>query len=277
MAIAPDGRTLAAVVSTYALQRMGGEVAGRQGGGGPVLLALWDLPKVKQRALLPMPAKQTPMTPLLFSRDGKHLATAGSNGVTLWDLQNGRATRTVTPEARKGTAAWRSDSVSCPFLAWRPDGVTAVLSAGMSDAGIWLCDLRARTAKAVPGSGDGNSRPGGILSPSGALALTVLRQNVGEVPPKQGKAARNPAGANIKLRLEEEYILWDVPSGSKLDTLKPKETGEPLIPGGDEHSIAFSPDESFVASAPGNGVVTLWNIAACRHGAPAGQEKEEGH
>jgi DNA-binding beta-propeller fold protein YncE len=275
VAIAPDGRTLAAVVSAYALQRMGGEVVGRQGGGGPVLLAVWDLPRAKQRALLPMPAKQTSGTPLLFSRDGNHVVTAGPTGVTLWDVHHGRLMRTVTPEARKPTAAGYGESLSFPFLAWRPDGVTVVLSAGIYDARVWLYDLRARTAKAVPGSGGGNARPGGILSPNGTFALTVLRQNVGEAPPKQGKAAGNPAAANIKMRLEEEYILWDVTTGSKLDTLKPKETGEPFPVADSEHSIAFSPDESFVASAPANGVVTLWNIAAHRRVAPAGQDNQD--
>jgi WD40 repeat protein len=127
----------------------------------------------------------------------------------------------------------------------------------------------------VPG-GDGNARPGGIPSPNGTFALTVVRENVGQAPPKRGKAARNAAGANGKLRLEEEYILWDVASGSKLDTLKPKETGDRSIPKlGDQHTIAFSPDESLVASSPGTGVVTLWNIAADRPVVPAAQDEQE--
>ncbi len=91
-------------------------------------------------------------------------------------------------------------------------------------------------------------------------------------PPKhsgrtaEGRETGEQAGrGTIKMRLEEEYTLWDVQTGRKLETLKPKrETGNPLPHGDLEHSLAFSPDESFVASACKRGGYVVEH-----HGTPA--------
>ena len=122
----------------------------------------------------------------------------------------------------------------------------AALISSLPDAGIWLCDLQAGTAK--PLCNKTAFTLGGILSSSGALAVTPYDQSVADVPPKPGKEAHNAPRAGVGPRAEDEYALWDAQTGAKLATLKPKETGEPCLPGVSRR-LAFSPDESFVASA----------------------------
>jgi WD40 repeat protein len=141
-------------------------------------------------------------------------------------------------------------------MARRPDGAVAVLNRDPRDAGIWLCDLGAGTARLLCRSPDFTLE--GTVSSRGVWALTADIQYVTDAPPKQGKAAGGAGRADGTL-VKDEYALWDAQKGGKLAALKPRETGAAGIPGVG-HSLAFSPDESLVVSAPGNGIVTLWEI-----------------
>jgi WD40 repeat protein len=256
-AVAPDGKTLAAIASAETVQRAGGAVVGMGGGAAPYTLVLWDLPKIKPRKPATTAAKQVALdlfAPLVFSADGKEVMTAGAGGVTVWDVQKGWAVRTIAPPGRTA----RQPASAVKSLRLRPDGTLTVLT----ETGIWLGDPQTGTARLVCSSSSGFT-PEGILSASGGLALVADFQYAGDAPPKPGKAARTAPQVVAGFSVKQGFALWDANKGVKLATLMPKEAGE-AGPLGGGSSIAFSPDESLVASAPGDGVVTVWDITADR-------------
>lgn len=232
-ALSPDGTILAAIGSEMKPRQAGANLTVING-DGQLSLALWNLPQFTQRAMVQNPTGEPRGTPLVFSRDGKQLAT----GMKLWDVQEGRPLRT---QALKDAAIWHGKAVSIACLAMRPDGITAVMSSGLVGEGVWIGNLQNGTVKEALRKGAGNHQPGGILSPSGALAASMDSD-------RPGKGC----------------TLWDAQTGRKLATLKPKETGKQTALLDVEHTITFSPDESYVAYSPSNGLISLWNIAADR-------------
>jgi serine/threonine protein kinase len=187
-----------------------------------------------------------------FSPDGKILAAASGEVVSLWNWQSGSLIKTLSAAAGMMTIAFSPDGSrlaarSFPLtvfrvgsgqvekfirtghdvksLAFSPDGKTLATGSENYDVGgISLWDIQ-----------------------SGALKRQLTTKNGGWVTfSPDGKLVASASGDDIK--------LWDASSGELKRTLTYR--------GSNVDSIAFSPDGKTIAAGGGYWEVTIWDVQA---------------
>ena len=204
VAFAPDGRTLAAVTS-----------AGRA--------SLWDL---ETRSLLRRPFRVAdgPARGISYSADGTMLATAGVDGVKLWDARTGAALGAIGATTSAGLI---TGPPAAGDVAFSPAGsLVAFVNELGGSAEIWDARRRER--------------------------LVTLRPSFAELG---GYAvAFSPDGRSLATGgLHTDVYIWDVHTGRLLRELEQGSAGV--------RTLDFSPDGRTLAVSGFEPVASLWDVA----------------
>jgi WD40 repeat protein/tRNA A-37 threonylcarbamoyl transferase component Bud32 len=241
LAFSTDGRTLAAVT---------------QNG----LATIWDL---ESRSLRHGPFQVASYAVgVSISADGRMLATAGGEGVALWDLATGARLGRIGDGRNTGDVAF---SPTEPLVAFVVDGY---LQSGGGDAEIWDVTRRSLVKKlhldaddnlgwSVAFSPDGHTLATGGIDPlvhlwdirTGKL-VRELEQNVGNAVwalefSSDGRLLAMSGGDSFA-------SLWDVASGAQI--------GPRLGGGSREAMLDLSDDGRRLLMTNGNGQGTVWNL-----------------
>jgi WD40 repeat protein len=228
------------------------------GGIDDALIILWNSATGKPIQLI-RPTGIS-VTDLVFSPDGKHLASTHGWGRVLgrlivWDILANRATLELPLSPR--------DAVG---VAWSPDGGKLAVEA--ADGTILIFEVSSGRQLGSCFSEDG-TRGGIVFSNDGKLlvsagvgnSIRVWRSDtLTTIREFQGHTARvvdiafNPQGTMIASSSEDYTIrLWDAASGKLLRTFSGHE-GTPL-------ALAFSTDGTRLASSCTDQTVKLWDVA----------------
>ena len=249
IAYAPDGRTLASNV------------------GADDTLILWDTVSGTPKATLPGFGVYS----IAFSPDGKTIATGGYGGrVQLWDAVSGEP-----------TASFKADVNVIDKIAFSPDGKT-LATTGFISHSIRLWDVATATHKATL-QGHTNSvvsltfSPDGSTLASGSWDYTIRLWDTTTVAYKATltdphphirsapeSLAFSPDGSTLAYVVEEDVVLWDVPSREIRRIL----TGHT----NDTKNLAFSPDGKTIAT--GSGEIRLWDVMSGEHKTTFGDHME---
>lgn len=231
------------------------------------LLRVWDVGSwtLKQP---PMAGHESTITFVVFSPDGERIATAsGDRTVRLWDTKTGSLIG--SPMVGHTGIVWT--------LAFSPDGTT--LASGSEDTTVILWDGFSGAMKGIPLQGhrwwvrslvfthDGRF----VLSGSGDMSVRMWDARTGEsfgAPLKEGilgfapSFVLSPDGTRgVIASGARDVTVWDIPATVK----------KALPPGHSHHvfSVAFSPDDSVIASGGWDNCVFLWSREGkCLHASP---------
>lgn len=227
--------------------------------GGDQSINVWDIVTGRKLHRFAAGGTGAGAASIALAGDGRTLAAGGGgDGITLWNLSDGKALRTL-PGA--GVAA----------VAFSPEGTTLAAADGHGTIKLWgLTDGRVlKTLSGHSGFVDALafSSDGRMLA-SGGADKTVrlwdpasgreLRSLVGHTAPVTS-VAFSPREPLLATSDESGLIkLWDSGSGRELHSLRGHTD---LV-----ESVAFSPDGHVLASASSDSTVRLWDI-------PSGEER----
>ena len=174
---------------------------------------------------------------VVFSPDGKMLASAFGNRIRLWDLTTGKC-----------TALLDEHKVFVQGVAFSPDGKT-LASVGGEDGTVKLWDVAAgkniSTLPIIPPPSPEPARPGKADRPTDKYVNSAVFSPDGKTLGVGTMQGRTAAGHNGSLE------LWDVATGKKIRAF------EKTLPFTCE---AFSPDGKTLAGML-NGQIYLWDVA----------------
>lgn len=216
----------------------------------------------------------------IFSPDGKKIATAGYDGLRIWDAESGNNLKKLSnngfdvaysPDGKKVAMA-RGDGGSEIFdaesgmvltkliqhrgavksIAFSPDGKKVATAGFDGTTKIWDVDTGKELKKLVVWDSERGAKEqdvdaknpipvyAAVFSPDGKKIVTVA-----------GAVAQN---------VDRRVIIWDAESGEELR----KVVGHKNNPGGHQisvfvHSVAFSPDGKKFVTASGDGTARIWD------------------
>lgn len=252
--LSPDGKTLAMRVADKA--------------------QFWDVATATQRAIPEKADTLQPASVMLFSPDGKTLATGGfgiNDKIKLWDVATGQLRAALEPTGRNyDTVAFSPDSKTV---------ATAVIRSRSGLGGTKLWDVATgRELATFP------SVPSVVFSPQNNTLVTIgtevavrmwdvataQERTALESPPEGIRTMRfSPDGKTLATMMESDaprdrppgqpgidsVMLWDTATGKQRATLKG---------GGDG---VFSPDGQTLATTKRNGT-KLWDVATGKERIP---------
>ncbi|MET8151333.1 AAA family ATPase [Actinoplanes sp. NPDC049668] len=241
-----------------------------------------------------------PRRPILFSPDGKLLATAGQDGmVRLWDPLAGRVTVTLPVDAWELTFAPDGNRLVTvgaegPVLLWDPQtgkkvgaALTEVsaafspkgrrLATGAKDGTVQLRDPDDGRAIGKPLTGHTGVVHKLLFSPDGRTLATSSDDETVQLwdartggpvgPPLQGRFSIRPGVVDVMDFNPAGTVLAtsDVGGAVRLwDARRGRSLGSPLAVTGEAPPIAISPDGELIAVGGFDGVVQLWDLETRR-------------
>jgi WD40 repeat protein/serine/threonine protein kinase len=265
LAESPDGKWLASATSAGSLQlwaAAGGDQAvtldepgARPGPGGRILLAwnprgnqlaatslrdhairLWD-PDTRQ-AVKTLNGHEKPLRSLVWSADGKRLASADDGGtVRVWDAAADKETLPFTYYVKRGSGSAQSRSAAPSILSWCPDGTRLAVAAEDELVHVWDVD----TGK--------------------ELALLHGHPPTVDFHEVFGAVAWSPDGKRLaSVSPDRTFLLWDTATWKEILALRlPGQSGRrsELLPGF-SGTLAWSPDGWQLAFF-GSGIGAIWD------------------
>jgi WD40 repeat protein len=194
-----------------------------------------------------------------FAPDGRHLATAGRDGVRLWDAATGKAVRTLLKDQKFNTAS----------VAFTPDGGTLIVADQWQTVRfLRVADARVLARDAPPLDPDStNYRPPRLaVAPSGRAVAVFGGHSPGvtcfEVPTgrqllslnKGGVCAFAPDGRTLAVAAfrSAEVQLVEAATGKVFATLRGHE--------GAVTGLAFRADGAVLATGSADNTVLVWDV-----------------
>jgi WD40 repeat protein len=289
IAFSPDGRWLAAGTSN----KIPSDVIEEGSKDNNRSIQLWDLTNGQERLLFNGLANYS--NAVAFSPDGKLLASAGGNGIKLWNVATWAEVHFVPGNRSSGVIAFSpngkllvsgsTDGLTLFNLTkgHRPisfpgvyDEVTSLafsrsgkqLAIGAEDASVTLWDVahtrRIRTI--VEGADIGGTRV--AFTPDGKQLATVSNQSVAFFDPASGKLLRTLGRHTDEIKTvaaSPDGKLLAIGGADTLIRIWDRVTGKPLrtLKGhkGGIETLAFSPDGAVLASGDAEGTIGLWHAA----------------
>jgi WD domain, G-beta repeat/MTH538 TIR-like domain (DUF1863) len=209
----------------------------------------------------------TPYHSVVFSPDGKKLATASGDGtVRLWDVSTHRQVGTpMTANGKPVTA-----------VAFNPDGT--MLATASADGIVRLWDVATHRQLGTPMTADRDCVYDLAFSPDGQILATAGADGTVRL---WDVATHQRIGASIDLHAAVHTVAFS-PDGQILatgsddgtarlwDVATHRQIGAPMTADDDYvRDVAFSPDGKILATASNDGTARLWDVATQQEiGAP---------
>ncbi len=248
IAFSPDGRSLASGAGTW-LERRPGEVQ------------LWDV-ATGRPGVRPALGQSAVVYALAFRPDGRHLAVAWSQRLTVFDAATGEAVR----DARYACGVHD--------VAYSPDGRR--LAVALYDGTVRLLDAATGVERSAFGRHPADVRqvafsPDGRRLASASYVGTLMAWEVTGERAFVGQAHRrevnrlvySPDGARLATASSDGTVkFWDANPGGELATLRAH---------GRCCAAAYSPGGQYLATAGWDGEVKVWDAEPDRAGQPTGR------
>ena len=191
------------------------------------------------------PAASVPLRDLAWSRDGKRLAAAGDNVLTIWDVSNGRITSTVAGYQALAGLAWMPDDVTLEGVLSAEGSIAAVdpgsgkTSFALDGFDSWnaagwdgdklLTYNGASETRWDPATGQSLERHAGPQPGWVTAAAAVHSPNeLTDLAKATGNAGTRQKLLDLQDALMDENVAWS-PDGSRLAADQPYDNEPPVI------------------------------------------------